>query len=140
MAQQKVNDVEQETLKMGEEVVTYCKQYEGTDKYNVAMLAIEFGYQLALKQQQTALTEYQKLLAFEYKYYNFISWNPKEGDYYTSTRADLELYKVVKITDDKIFTIYCSNPSNIFEWDRNSFLTEGFGLQRMYVPDFVFKH
>jgi hypothetical protein len=52
MAQQKVNDVEQETLKMGEEVVTYCKQYEGTDKYNVAMLAIEFGYQLALKQNQ----------------------------------------------------------------------------------------
>jgi hypothetical protein len=51
MAQQKVNDVEQETLKMGEEVVTYCKQYEGTDKYDVVMLAIEFGYQLALKQQ-----------------------------------------------------------------------------------------
>jgi hypothetical protein len=90
--------------------------------------------------QQTALTEYQKLLAFQYKYYNFISWTPKESDYYTSTRADLELYKVVEITDDKIFTIYCTNPSNVSEWDKESFLTKGFGLQRMYVPDFVFKH
>jgi hypothetical protein len=50
MAQQKVNNVEQETLKMGEEIVTYCKQYEGTDKYNVAMLAIQFGYQLAFNE------------------------------------------------------------------------------------------
>lgn len=51
MAQQTINDVEQETLKRGEEISAYCKQYEGTDKYNVAMLAIEFGYQLALKSE-----------------------------------------------------------------------------------------
>lgn len=31
---------------MGKKVVEYCKQYEGTDKYDVAMLAIEFGYNL----------------------------------------------------------------------------------------------
>lgn len=36
----------------GKEIVDYCKQYEGTDKYNVAMLAIEFGYQLALKNKE----------------------------------------------------------------------------------------
>ena len=51
MAQQTINEVEQETLKRGEEIIAYCKQFEGTDKYNVAMLAIEFGYQLALKQK-----------------------------------------------------------------------------------------
>jgi hypothetical protein len=33
----------------GLEILNYCKQYEGTDKYNVAMLAIEFGYALAIK-------------------------------------------------------------------------------------------
>jgi hypothetical protein len=31
---------------MGKKVAEYCKQYEGTDKYNVAMLAVEFGYNL----------------------------------------------------------------------------------------------
>jgi hypothetical protein len=35
----------------GEEIIAYCKQFEGTDKYDVAMLAIEFGYQLALKSE-----------------------------------------------------------------------------------------
>lgn len=42
--------VEQEVI--GRKVVEYCKQYEKSDKYNVAMLAIEFGYQLALQQEQ----------------------------------------------------------------------------------------
>jgi hypothetical protein len=37
------------TLKeMGKKVAEYCKQYVGTDKYDVAMLAIEFGYNLNL--------------------------------------------------------------------------------------------
>ena len=31
---------------LGEKIVEYCKQYEGTDKYDVAMLAIAKGYQL----------------------------------------------------------------------------------------------
>lgn len=42
--------VEQEVI--GRKAVEYCKQYEESDKYNVAMLAIEFGYQLALQQEQ----------------------------------------------------------------------------------------
>ena len=33
---------------MGKKVAEYCKQYVGTDKYDVAMLAIEFGYNLNL--------------------------------------------------------------------------------------------
>ena len=32
--------------KLEKEVVEYCKQYEGTDKYDVAMLAIAKGYEL----------------------------------------------------------------------------------------------
>ena len=34
---------------MGREAHEWAMQYQGTDKYTVAMLAIEFGYQLALK-------------------------------------------------------------------------------------------
>ena len=51
------NDIESETcenmqtfrddIEFGNKVLEYCKQFEGTDKYNVAMLAIEFGYNLA---------------------------------------------------------------------------------------------
>ena len=35
-----------ENDKLGKEVVEYCKKYEGTDKYDVAMLAIAKGYEL----------------------------------------------------------------------------------------------
>jgi hypothetical protein len=44
----------QETFEeiIGKKVTDYCEQYKGTDKYNVAMLAIEFGYQLAKEKQE----------------------------------------------------------------------------------------
>lgn len=35
--------------KMGKEIIEYSKQYEGTNKYDDVMKAIEFGYQLGLK-------------------------------------------------------------------------------------------
>jgi len=34
---------------IGEKIIEYAKKYEGTDKYGAVMLAIEFGYELALK-------------------------------------------------------------------------------------------
>lgn len=33
---------------IGEKIVEYCKQYEGTNKYNDVLEAIEFGYQLSI--------------------------------------------------------------------------------------------
>jgi len=36
--------------KIGQEIINYTKVYEGTDKYSPVMMAIQFGYQLALKQ------------------------------------------------------------------------------------------
>jgi hypothetical protein len=41
-------ETEQKTTEeiIGKKATDYCEQYKGTDKYNVAMLAIEFGYQL----------------------------------------------------------------------------------------------
>ena len=41
-----------ETQKAGEEIINFTKEFEGTDKYNSIMLAIEFGYQLALKYEK----------------------------------------------------------------------------------------
>lgn len=89
---------------------------------------------------QTSLTPTQKIHAFAYKFYNGgQKWNPKSGDYYTTTRADLELYQVVEVTETKIKTTYLTPNSTITEWDKDTFLTEGFGVNRMFVPDWVFK-
>jgi hypothetical protein len=53
----------QETLEevIGKKATDYCEQYKGTDKYNVAMLAIEFGYQLA-KEEPKLTTEFQEVI------------------------------------------------------------------------------
>ena len=37
---------------IGEKIVQYCKKYEGTNKYNDILKAIEFGYQLSLNQDE----------------------------------------------------------------------------------------
>lgn len=37
---------------IGEKIVEYCKQYEGTNKYNDVLKAIEFGYQLSLNKDE----------------------------------------------------------------------------------------
>ena len=43
--------------KLGKEVVEYCKQYEGTDKYDVAMLAIAKGYALGEEDLEASVKE-----------------------------------------------------------------------------------
>lgn len=44
--------------KLGKEVVEYCKQYEGTDKYDVAMLAIAKGYALGEEDLEASVKEH----------------------------------------------------------------------------------
>lgn len=87
------------------------------------------------------LTPMQKLNAFAYRFYNGTIWIPKKFDYYTSTRADLELYQIVEISEDKIKTKYChpNSGDNISEWNKETFLTEGFGVNRLFVPLFILK-
>lgn len=89
-----------------------------------------------------SLTPIQKLHAVANKYYlGGAKWWPKAGDYYTSCRADLELYQVVEVTDAVVKTKYC-NPErgdSISEWDKDKFLTDGFGTNRVHVPDWVFR-
>lgn len=40
---------EEEIRKLGKEALKHCEQYLGTDKWDVAMLAIAKGYELAEK-------------------------------------------------------------------------------------------
>lgn len=87
----------------------------------------------------TSLTPMQKLHAMAYKYYSGIKWEPKKGDYYTTSRADLELYQVVDVTETKVMTKYLVGSDTISEWDKDRFTTEGFGVNRVHVPVFCFK-
>jgi hypothetical protein len=82
----------------------------------------------------TSLTQWQKLQALSEKYYSYAVWNPRVGDYYTSSRADLELYQIVDEDDEYFYTIYCNNPNGErAQWRKEEFTTEGFGLNRVFV-------
>lgn len=84
------------------------------------------------------LTHEQKLEAMAHRFYQGAEWQPKAGDYYTTSRADLEVYKVIEVRDDVIVTDYTENSAGPSEWPASEFLTEGFGPQRVWVPDWIF--
>lgn len=90
--------------------------------------------------ERTHLTRDEKLLAIKLRYYDNLEWIPKKGDYYTSCRNDLELYKIVDEDDNFFMTNYC-NPeqttSNPAQWPKTDF-KKGFGEKRIWVPEFVF--
>lgn len=82
------------------------------------------------------LTEKQKLYALEFKYYQHHKWEPKKGDYYTTSRSDLELYMIVNEDENFFYTKFC-NPSFgdlIENWKKDEFLKD-FGICRVFVPD-----
>lgn len=82
------------------------------------------------------LTMSQKLQSLSHKYYGHVPWVPKTGDYYTSSRADLELYQIVEANEKVVRTRYChpDHSQTISEWPTETFL-EGFGVNRVWVPD-----
>lgn len=87
----------------------------------------------------TSLTPEQKLLAFRNRFYDMQNWEPKAGDYYTSTRDDLELYLIVREDDDFFYTVYAERPhASESQWPKQEFTTVGFGPLRMHVPFYVF--
>lgn len=89
---------------------------------------------------KTKLTPEQKLSALSLKYFSGLEWNPKKGDYYTTTRDDLELYQIVDETPILFITKYC-NPDHgqeTSEWVKEEFL-EDFGVYRVFVPDTIIK-
>jgi hypothetical protein len=87
----------------------------------------------------TSLTESQKLEALALKYYQGgVEWKPSKGDFYTTSRADLELYQIVDADENTIKTKYCDTDkgNSITEWKADEFL-KGFGLNRVHVPLFI---
>jgi len=89
---------------------------------------------------QTELTVEQKLQALSLKYYDSLTWIPKKGDYYTTSRNDLELYQIVDENETTLFTNYCDGKKTEIpsEWKKEEFLIY-FGERRVYVPDMIFK-
>lgn len=86
----------------------------------------------------TSLTHQQKLEAVALKYYSMYQWQPQAGDYYTTCRADLELYQIVDIKDGKVFTKYMVGSDVVSEWLEEEFLSpETFGAKRVYVPVWI---
>lgn len=85
------------------------------------------------------LTEKQKLEALSARFYQRLKWNPKSGDYYTTSRSDLQLYYISKIEGGIVFTNFCDSPSKKDdEWDFSGFTSEGLGPMRVWVPNWVF--
>lgn len=82
----------------------------------------------------------QKLHALAAKYYQGVIWSPQKGDYYTSSRADLELYQIIEIQNNIITTIYCDKQCSPQAWGQNEFTTTGFGPNRVHVPLWILEH
>ena len=85
----------------------------------------------------TKLTFQQKLDALSYRFYQSGQWTPKAGDFYTTSRADLELYQVVSVENGVVRTRFTEGSDTISEWPEDGFLTEDFGPRRVFVPDWI---
>lgn len=83
------------------------------------------------------LTHKQKLEALAFRFYQDGKWEPKKGDFYTTSRADLELYKIVDESETEIFTSYLPLGGVVANWPKETFATGGFGPKRVWVPPFI---
>lgn len=88
----------------------------------------------------TCLTPMQKLHALGGRFYSRLTWTPKAGDLYTSSRPDLELYQIVSIRNGIVSTRYRDMTKAITnsEWREANFLSpDTFGYARVHVPDWI---
>lgn len=93
----------------------------------------------------TRLTYPQKLRALANKYYQRAEWHPRAGDYYTTSRDDLELYQIKDVVERDgeliVITRYAHLPEDegsLAEWRMNDFLSpQSFGYARVWVPRWV---
>lgn len=83
------------------------------------------------------LTPDQKLQALAARFYQGLEWVPKAGDLYTTSRADLEVYRVVDVRGGKVITEYTEDGNGPSEWPVEEFTTEGFGPKRVWIPPFI---
>ena len=92
-----------------------------------------------MKEDRVKLLPMQKINALANKYYSFAKWKPKNGDYYTNSRADLELYQIVDEDDQYFYTVYCHVENCQKEkWEKDRFL-HYFGIHRVHVPEWIFE-
>lgn len=71
------------------------------------------------------------------RFYQGMEWQPKEGDLYTTSRADLEVYRVVSVENGVVTTEYTENGVAYSEWSIEEFISEGFGPKRVWIPPHV---
>ncbi|KAF0674470.1 hypothetical protein [Profundibacterium mesophilum] len=83
------------------------------------------------------LTKMQKLEALAARFYQGMEWAPKAGDLYTTSRADLGVYRVISVENGVVTTEHTENGAAPSEWPDAEFLTEGFGPKRVWVPPHV---
>tara|TARA_R110000824_G_scaffold304294_2_gene492121 strand:- start:373 stop:603 length:231 start_codon:yes stop_codon:yes gene_type:complete len=69
-----------------------------------------------------------------FRFYQDMEWVPKAGDLYTTSRADLEVYKVVSVENGMVTTEYTENGTAASEWPLDEFTTKGFGPKRVFIP------
>lgn len=87
--------------------------------------------------KHTYLTPAQKLKALATRYYDGLNWTPMAGDFYTTSRADCELYRIARIENGVVYTEYCTNPGHYSQWKEGDFHTKDFGVRRVWVPHWV---
>lgn len=83
-----------------------------------------------------------KLAAISLKYYSLYKWEPKAGDFFTTSRNDCELYQIVAIDEELVYTKYYepSFSDTISTCLKDDFLSEHtFGRHRVHVPEWAFK-
>ena len=87
-----------------------------------------------------SLTPEEKLQAISLKYYQFYTWIPKKGDYYTSVRNDLELYQIIDEDEEYYYTNYCDpiKQQSISKWKKEEFLDNNtFGKYRVFIANWI---
>jgi hypothetical protein len=83
-------------FKLGKEVVEYCKQYEGTDKYDVAMLAIAKGYELGEEDLEASVKKHAL---------GFAEWL-NIHEYMLINKIWFHIGHVTNLTTEKLFDNY----------------------------------
>ncbi len=97
-----------------------------------------------LEIERFGITDRQKLAAFAARFYQGMQWSPKVGDYYTMSRADNQLCRIVG-EDEKNFYITISwldgkkSTHDPTPFGKSTFNTEGFGLNRVWCPEWIFE-
>lgn len=87
---------------------------------------------------QNDIAPNQKLAALSLKYYQGYDWIPEVGHYFTLSRDDFELFKIISFDEEiEVFTVANCGNDEIFEVKKDDFLT-GFGENRCWVPEWIF--